>query len=104
MGTNKGGKKKKTRFGRRFASPFSPFLGPSRLVTNPSRFALAFVPDQSAKKDAPEEEAGLAQYALSLTVSVLISTILDPNIMNKSGRILITAELAHEYGFKDFGG
>ena len=48
--TNKGGKKKKTRFGRRFASPFSPFLGPSRLVTNPSRFALAFVPDQKCKK------------------------------------------------------
>ena len=65
---------------------------------------LAFVPDQSAKKDAPEEEAGVAQNALSLTVSVLISAMLDPNIMNKSGRILVTAELAHEYGFKDFGG
>ena len=65
---------------------------------------LAFVPDQSAKKDAPEEEAGVAQNALSLTVSVLISAMLDPNIMSKSGRILVTAELAHEYGFKDFGG
>lgn len=104
MHTNKGRKKKKTRFGRRFASPFSPFFGPSPLVTNPSRFALTYVSDQNAKKDAPEEEAGLAQYALSLTVSVLISAMLDPNIMNKSGRILVTAELAHEYGFKDFGG
>ncbi|CAH3167913.1 unnamed protein product, partial [Porites lobata] len=28
----------------------------------------------------------------------------DPNIISKSGRILVTAELAHEYGFKDFGG
>ena len=56
------------------------------------------------KKDAPEEETGLAQYALSLTVSVLISAMLDPNIISKSGRILVTAELAHEYGFKDFGG
>ena len=29
---------------------------------------------------------------------------LDPNIMKKSGRILIVAELAKEYGFKDVGG
>lgn len=29
---------------------------------------------------------------------------LDPNIMKKSGRILIVAELAREYGFKDVGG
>ncbi|CAH3192044.1 unnamed protein product [Porites evermanni] len=28
----------------------------------------------------------------------------DPSMMNKSGRILVTAELAREYGFKDFGG
>ena len=61
-------------------------------------------PTKSVKKDAPEEETGLAQYALSSTVSVLISAMLDPNIISKSGRILVTAELAHEYGFKDFGG
>ena len=30
--------------------------------------------------------------------------MLDPNIMTKSGRILLTAELGHEYGFKDVGG
>ena len=29
---------------------------------------------------------------------------LDPNIMKKSGRIWIVAELAKEYGFKDVGG
>lgn len=29
---------------------------------------------------------------------------LDPKIMKKSGRILIVAELAKEYGFKDVGG
>lgn len=29
---------------------------------------------------------------------------LDSNIMKKSGRILIVAELAREYGFKDVGG
>lgn len=28
----------------------------------------------------------------------------DPNIMKKSGRILLTAELGREYGFKDVGG
>ncbi|KAM7438700.1 Dehydrogenase reductase SDR member [Porites harrisoni] len=28
----------------------------------------------------------------------------DPNIMNKTGRILVTAELGQEYGFKDVGG
>ena len=30
--------------------------------------------------------------------------LLDPKIMKKSGRILIVAELAREYGFKDVGG
>ena len=71
-------------------------------IPRDSRWPL--FPTKSAKKDAPEEETSLAQYALSLTVSVLISAMLDPNIMSKSGRILVTAELAHEYGFKDFGG
>ena len=33
-----------------------------------------------------------------------ISTMLDPDIMKKSGRILLTAELGREYGFKDVGG
>ena len=33
-----------------------------------------------------------------------ISLFLDPNIMKKSGRIQIVAELAREYGFKDVGG
>ena len=28
----------------------------------------------------------------------------DPNVMTKSGRVLIVAELAREYGFKDVGG
>ncbi|KAJ7374958.1 Dehydrogenase reductase SDR member [Desmophyllum pertusum] len=28
----------------------------------------------------------------------------DPDVMKKSGRILIVAELAREYGFKDVGG
>ena len=28
----------------------------------------------------------------------------DSNIMKKTGRILIVAELAREYGFKDVGG
>ena len=30
--------------------------------------------------------------------------LLDPKIMKKSGRILIVAELAREYEFKDVGG
>ena len=34
----------------------------------------------------------------------MISAMLDPNIMNKTGRILVTAELGQEYGFKDVGG
>ena len=29
---------------------------------------------------------------------------LDANVMKKTGRILIVAELAREYGFKDVGG
>ena len=33
-----------------------------------------------------------------------MSTTLDPDIMKKSGRILLTAELGREYGFKDVGG
>ena len=33
-----------------------------------------------------------------------ILLFLDPNIMKKSGRIQIVAELAREYGFKDVGG
>ena len=33
-----------------------------------------------------------------------ISTTLDADIMKKSGRILLTAELGREYGFKDVGG
>ena len=28
----------------------------------------------------------------------------DPNVMDKSGRILMTHDLAHEYGFKDVDG
>ena len=32
------------------------------------------------------------------------SVLLDSDIMKKSGRILIVAELAREYGFKDVGG
>ena len=36
--------------------------------------------------------------------SNILYFVLDPEIMKKSGRILIVAELAREYGFKDVGG
>ena len=35
----------------------SPSHGPLRFITSHSRFALAFIRDQAAKNEAPEEEA-----------------------------------------------
>ena len=39
-----------------------------------------------------------------MLAEIIVFYSLDPNIMKKSGRILIVAELAREYGFKDVGG
>ena len=44
--------------GRRFASSHFPSRGLLRFVTRHSRFALAFVLDQRAKNEEPEEKAG----------------------------------------------
>jgi len=62
--------------------------------------------DKAAEGEKQSEEARMFKDGEDITYSgkAVAWLAADPNIMKKSGRILIVAELAGEYGFKDVGG
>ena len=57
-------------------------------------------PDAPAKSVSMFAEGESTEFA-GMAVAHLAS---DPNVMSKTGRILFTADLAREYGFKDTDG